>query len=91
MIVHSNFKNNPALYYLPSSKETIIDEGIPFKLLLLHSLQQKPTGIKVDDPFVPPFEQGIFITDLSDSHSLVYNKFCICDNHVIAFPKVFEH
>jgi len=90
-LVHSNFKNNPALCYLPSSAVILLDEEIPFKLLMLHSLQNKPPGIKVDDPFLPPFEEGIFITDLSDSHSLVFNKFCVCDHHVIAFPKAFEH
>jgi ATP adenylyltransferase/5',5'''-P-1,P-4-tetraphosphate phosphorylase II len=90
-LVHSNFKNNPALCYLPSTAETFLEEGIPFRLLLLHSLQHKPSGIKVEDPFMPPFEEGLFISDLSESHSLVFNKFCVCENHVIAFPKAFEH
>ena len=76
--------------YLPATSEILIDHGIPFKLLLLQSLKKKPTT-KVGDPFSPPFEDGIFIADLSLTHSLVYNKFCICDHHVVAFPKDFEH
>lgn len=59
---------------------------------LLTSLQQKPTGLSVkkDDPFMPPFEEGLFLGAITPTHSLVFNKFCVCNEHVVAFPNEFE-
>ena len=39
---------------------------------------------------MPPFEEGQFIEELTEGHSLVYNKFCISDEHVIVITKDFE-
>ena len=89
-IVKSRFANNPALCYLPTSSECFTDAGVDFELRLLSSLAKKPTGIKVEDPFSPPFEEGIFISELTKTHSLVFNKFCVCDEHVVVFPNAFE-
>jgi len=69
----------------------------------LTSLADKPTGSKESfskdkavagkkeafDPFVPPFETGLFINHLNDSHSLLFNKFCICNEHVLVVTKDF--
>ena len=80
--------------YLPTTKEILSQQNILFELRLITSLAQKPTGFsntpKPVDPFAPPFEDGIFISPITSTHSLVFNKFCICDEHVIAFPNEFE-
>ena len=81
-IVKSRFANNPALCYE--------DAGVAFELRMLSSLAKKPQAIKIDDPFAPPFEDGIFITEVTKTHSLVFNKYCVCDEHVVAFPNAFE-
>ena len=75
--------------------EVIEDQGIKFEVRMLESLGQKPKGEnaftkKADfDPFMPPFEDGLFITDLTESHSLVFNKFSVCKEHVICITKDF--
>ena len=60
---------------------------------MLDALTKKPQGTvgsKKADVFMPPFEDGLFIGDISETHSLVFNKFCVCDEHVILITKVFE-
>jgi len=43
-----------------------------------------------DDPFTAPFEPGMFISELTETHSLVFNKFSVCCSHVIVITKEFE-
>ena len=42
------------------------------------------------DPFVEPFENGAFIDELTETHSLIFNKFSVCDHHTIIITKEFE-
>lgn len=39
---------------------------------------------------MPPFEEGQFIEELSDSHSLIFNKFSVAHEHVIVITNEFE-
>ena len=61
----------------------------------MESLGAKPKGenafVKKPefDPFIPPFEHGLFIQEISDTHSLVFNKFSVCPEHVICITKEF--
>ncbi len=32
---------------------------------------------KKEDPFMPPFEEGRFIDNLSDTHSLIHNRYSV--------------
>lgn len=78
------------------------NNGIIFNIKLLNLLTKKPTANKdtfsplvtkdnqsQKDPFEPPFENGAFIDELTDSHSLVFNKFSVCERHVIVITKEF--
>ena len=40
---------------------------------------------------MPPFEDGLFIEELNKTHSLVFNKFSVCDCHVIVITTEFEN
>lgn len=42
------------------------------------------------DPFMPPFEPGLFITELSRTHNLLFNKFMICKMHVLVTTSSME-
>lgn len=53
------------------------------------SERQDPTP-KRADPFLPPFEEGLFIADLSKTHCLLFNKFCICKEHTLVVTKEME-
>jgi ATP adenylyltransferase/5',5'''-P-1,P-4-tetraphosphate phosphorylase II len=39
---------------------------------------------------MPPFEEGLYIDEIIESHRLVFNKFCVSDNHVLVVTKDFE-
>jgi len=42
------------------------------------------------DPFVPPFENGAYIGEVTETHHLIFNKFSVCERHVIIITKDFE-
>ena len=68
------------------------DDGIMFIVLLLAKLAKKPThapALKVKDPFMPPFEPGLFISELSETHTLLFNKFQVCNKHVLVVTTKF--
>ena len=52
--------------------------------------QEKKAPVSDFDPFVPPFEPHLFIADLSSTHRLLYNKFCMANRHMIVTTSDFE-
>lgn len=46
----------------------------------------KPTN----DPFVEPFTPGAYIDEVTDTHFLIFNKYSVCERHVILATKEFE-
>jgi len=85
------------------TEEIVDDQGVAFNIKLLQLLANKPTSTKDtfsplitkdnkpdSDPFMPPFENGAFIDEITDSHSLVYNKFSVVPRHSIVITKEFE-
>ena len=81
--------------FLGTTAETVEDGGIPFEVRLIEGLAKKPTLAdnkekkKDFDPFMPPFEPGLFIADLSDTHRLLFNKFPISREHTLVITKDF--
>lgn len=75
-------------------KQQIEDpSGIIFEVILIENLSKKPSfddNIKKADPFLPPFEDGQFIAEISNSHNLLFNKFALVKNHVLLTTKNFE-
>ena len=94
--VVSQFKGNTAIKFTDSTMEIIEEAGIKFQVRILKSLALKPKGEgaltkKADfDPFMPPFEEGLFITELIETHRLIFNKFLVCKEHVICTTKDFQ-
>lgn len=44
--------------------------------MLLQNLENKiKANTTKDNPFMPPFDPGVFISDLGDTHRLIFNKF----------------
>lgn len=96
------FPNNPSIKPIDFEAETVVDQEIAFDIKLLKILSSKPQGNKdhfsplvskgsqvSKDPFVEPFENGAFIDELTDTHSLIFNKFAVCERHVIVITKEF--
>jgi ATP adenylyltransferase len=93
--VREGFHNNQAIVYIKSSEHTVKDQEIEFNVKIMESLNSKPSGgeskpKKEFNPFLPPFEEGLYIADVLDKHRLLYNKFSVCDEHVLVTTKDFE-
>ena len=52
------------------------------------SQQENKTGKKID-PFLP-YEEDLFVGNLSDSHICLLNKFNVVDNHLLIVTRAFE-
>ena len=84
------FAENRSICFFESSVETINSNGIDFDIRMIKSLDKKPTVKDNEEkasPFLPPFEPDLFITDLSYTHNLIFNKFCICPEHCLVTTK----
>ena len=99
--VSAQFEGNPSIKFIESSVEVVESNAINFDVRMIQSLANKPTlaqnkekakkdTSKPFDPFVPPFEPGLFIDELSLTHNLLFNKFCICREHVLVVTKEME-
>lgn len=101
--VKAMFPMNPSIKPIGFTEETITDRGIDFKIRLLKLLLNKPVAnnmtfsplinkqnLPVDDPFVPPFKPGAYIDQVTDTHCLIFNKYSVCDRHVILATIEFE-
>lgn len=48
------------------------------------------TPSQIVDPFMPPFEKGKLICELPPRHSLLFNKYYYCVNHLLIITRAFE-
>ncbi len=92
--------NCGALQSIPTSYEFIEDNNIQFLVRILANIsrkeeakkketeQSKKTGEKVN-PFLP-YEEDLFVTNLSDTHLCLLNKYNVVDHHLLIITRVFE-
>ncbi len=80
-----------ALQSLPTEQTIIEDEGIPFFTRILQNLQRKETARKKQktNPFLP-YEEALFVADISETHLCLLNKFNVVDHHLLMITKEFE-
>lgn len=92
----SSQKKYRNIVYLNVQKRQQLDDpsGLSFEVILIDNLKKKPdlseNTIKKADPFLPPFEDGQFITELSPTHNLLFNKFALVKTHVLVTTKALE-
>ena len=89
-----------ALQPIPTAYEVIHCQGIPFLVRILTTLIQKEeakaqqaqqrekTG-KDFDPFLP-YEEDLFVSDISDTHLCLLNKYNVVENHLLIVTREFE-
>ena len=53
-------------------------------------LDLKFKASKNNDPFLPPFESGLFLNKLSSTHNLIFNKFPLYEGHLLIITRAFE-
>ena len=85
-----------AIVELHTDEEIVIpakkgDALVSFVFSYMENLNKKYSGgPKPANPFLPPFETGLFITDLSPDYRLLFNKFAVVKRHVLIVTSAFE-
>lgn len=83
-----------ALISLTTSQTIIEDQGIAFVVRILEKLATKETyqatQIKRNvNPFLP-YEENLFVCDLTENHVCLLNKFNVVDHHILIITKDFQ-
>jgi len=90
-----------SLQPIPTSFEIVDDGGIPFLVRVLGSLvrkdeerrrreeEQAETG-REHNPFLP-YEEDLFVSDLTGSHIALLNKFNVIAEHLLVVTRNFVH
>lgn len=85
-----------ALQPISTQCETVEQNGLQFLVRVLPNLARKEKvnhSSKADskdfDPFLP-YEQALFVADISDTHVCLLNKFNVIDHHLLIVTRAFE-
>jgi ATP adenylyltransferase len=88
-----------ALLPIATGCEFMEDGGVRFLVRVLTSLQRKSAQRAAEErsaaagqpvnPFLP-YEQALFVADVSDSHVAILNKFNVVDRHLLIVTREFE-
>lgn len=92
--------NCGALQPIPTDYEFIEQDGIRFLVRVLSNLarkekarqqqiKKKTTSAEVFNPFLP-YEEDLFVADISDTHLCLLNKFNVVDRHLLMITRAFE-
>ena len=71
------------------------DAGVRFAVRVLGGLdrKQRAGARQLDagvDPFLPPYDDDLFVADVSETHVALLNKWCVVDHHLLVVPRAFE-
>jgi ATP adenylyltransferase len=80
-----------ALQSFPTEQTIIADDGIPFLTRILQNIQRKEKAKtkQKTNPFLP-YEEALFVADISDSHVCLLNKYNVVENHLLIIAREFE-
>ena len=89
-----------ALQPIPTECEFIEQDGVNFLVRILPNLARKEEAKKQQDkatstsgkefnPFLP-YEEDLFVADISDTHVCLLNKFNVIDHHLLIVTRAFE-
>jgi ATP adenylyltransferase len=60
-------------------------------LLIIKIDERYYTTPESSDCFMAPFSNGIFLMNLSNTHSLIYNKYPVFKDHLLVITRSYEH
>ncbi|MBD2361657.1 phosphorylase [Anabaena minutissima FACHB-250] len=89
-----------ALLSIPTEFEFVEQDGVKFLVRILSNLNRKNTAKKQQDqktqatgkefnPFLP-YEEDLFVAEISDTHVCILNKFNVVDYHLLIITRAFE-
>ncbi|AFZ00206.1 ATP adenylyltransferase family protein [Calothrix sp. PCC 6303] len=82
-----------ALLSIPTDCEIMEDEGVNFVVRILSNLTRKNQAKQKTPPdFNPflPYEQNLWVADVSDTHVCILNKFNVVEHHLLIITRDFE-
>lgn len=81
-----------ALQPISTKYETVADGGIFFLVRVLESLVRKDEDARQSrrNPFLP-YEEDLFVAELTASHIALLNKFNVIDRHLLVVTREFVH
>ncbi|BAZ00396.1 Ap4A phosphorylase II [Tolypothrix tenuis PCC 7101] len=89
-----------ALLSIPTEFEYIEQDGVRFLVRILANLVRKDAAKKKQvqqtaasgkdfNPFLP-YEEDLFVADISETHVCLLNKFNVVDHHILIITRAFE-
>lgn len=89
-----------ALQPIPTECDLVEQDGVNFLVRILPNLARKEEAKKKQDkatttsgkefnPFLP-YEDNLFVADISDTHLCLLNKFNVIDHHLLIVTRTFE-
>ncbi|KAK9805091.1 hypothetical protein WJX73_004344 [Symbiochloris irregularis] len=86
-----------AAYQTETSTQVLSDAGIGFVIRRAAALKDKPggqksrasTGGKPANPFLP-YDEDLWVSHLSETHTLLLNKFNVVPHHLLVVTRQFE-
>lgn len=89
-----------ALQFIPTTSEEVEQGGVNFLVRVLPSLARKEEAKKKQEretansgkefnPFLP-YEEDLFVADISDTHLCLLNKYSIVNHHLLIITREFE-
>ena len=89
-----------ALLSIPTEFEFVEQDGVRFLVRILSNLNRKKADKKKQEkqsatsgqefnPFLP-YEEDLFVADISDTHVCILNKFNVVDYHLLIITRAFE-
>jgi ATP adenylyltransferase len=68
---------------LTTRVERVDDEGAPFVLRVVSSLEKKAANRRVLDPFMSPYDPGLLVGEVSDTHVCLLNRYPVFERHCL--------
>jgi ATP adenylyltransferase len=86
-----------ALVPIRTEVEVIQDEGVPILVRVVSNLERKaravqppPDGKPPKNPFLPPYEEDLFVSYVPPAHACLLNKFNVFDHHALLVTRAYE-
>jgi ATP adenylyltransferase len=82
------------LHRIPAREEVVEQDGVRFVVRLVDALERKRIARLMqpseENPFLP-YDDDLFVSDITDTHLCLLNKFNVVEHHLLIVTRDFEH
>jgi len=82
------------LHRIPTREEVVEQDGVRFVVRLVDALERKRIARLMqpseENPFLP-YDDDLFVSDITESHLCLLNKFNVVEHHLLIVTREFEH